>query len=134
MYEMMVVLLEFAFRFMSLILQTFGVITMRVDALDGGNICPARPSASTQAQSTSHSSLTSLSMVNKNNCPYLPDMGTEVEIHNLLIIDQNTFEGNLEYFEFGCHRKFHHVCCTRILLLFRFQFCTFINCRPMSMH
>lgn len=66
---------------------------MRVDQLDGGNACPSRPSASTQAQSSSQSTLSAMSLVNKNNCAIYPDMGTEVEVHNLLIIDQNTFEG-----------------------------------------
>ncbi|XP_065222979.1 DNA damage-binding protein 1 [Planococcus citri] len=72
--------------------QTFGVITMRVDQLDGGNTCPSRPSASTLAQSSSQSTLSAMSLVNKNNCTIYPEMGTEVEVHNLLIIDQNTFE------------------------------------------
>ena len=67
---------------------------MRIDALDGGTLCASRPSASTLVQSSSQSTLSSLSIVNKNNCPCLPELGTEVEIHNLLIIDQNTFEGN----------------------------------------
>lgn len=66
---------------------------MRMDTLEGGILCPSRQSASTQAQSSSQSTLSTLSMVNKNNGPIMPEMGTEVEVHNLLIIDQNTFEG-----------------------------------------
>lgn len=65
--------------------------------MDGGVLSPSRPSASTQAQSSSQSTLSSLSMVNKSSCPLLPDMGMEVEVHNLLIIDQNTFEGMYTY-------------------------------------
>lgn len=109
--------------------QTFGVITMRVDTLDGGNLCPARPSASTQAQSTSHSSLNSLSMVNKNNCPYLPDMGTEVEIHNLLIIDQNTFEGNSRLIVMCISQTRCGVIYFAVVSFsFCLQFCTCISC------
>ncbi|KAE8747775.1 hypothetical protein FOCC_FOCC005387 [Frankliniella occidentalis] len=71
--------------------QTFGVISMRMDVQDSGGVQPARPSASTQTQSTSVSSslfkTASVGAVNLST-----DHGQEVEIHNLLIIDQHTFE------------------------------------------
>lgn len=71
--------------------QTFGVITMRMDVQDSGGVQPARPSASTQTQSTSVSS--SLCKTgNVGPVAMSTDHGQEVEVHNLLIIDQHTFE------------------------------------------
>ncbi|XP_012275586.1 DNA damage-binding protein 1 [Orussus abietinus] len=69
--------------------QTFGVITMRVDMQETSGISIVRPSASTQAASTSNSSYIAL-----HNKPghTASDIGQEVEVHNLLIIDQHTFE------------------------------------------
>lgn len=77
--------------------QTFGVVTMRTDVQDSTGVIPVRPSASTQTQSTSSSSTTlgSLSLVKAGglssaNNP--TESGQEVDIHNLLVIDQHTFE------------------------------------------
>lgn len=72
--------------------QTFGVITSRLDIQDATGLKPSRPSASTQTQNiTTSSSMTLLKpgagMSNINN-----EFGHEVEIYNLLVIDQNTFE------------------------------------------
>lgn len=72
--------------------QTFGVITSRTDIQDGSGLTPSRPSASTQTQNiTTSSNMTLLKpgagLSNINN-----EFGHEVEIFNLLIIDQNTFE------------------------------------------
>lgn len=86
-------------------LQTFGVVTMRMDVQDSGGVQPARPSASTQTQSTSVSS----SLIKPGTAGAVnlsTDFGQEVEVHNLLIIDQHTFEGTLatcevEFLVFG---------------------------------
>lgn len=72
--------------------QTFGVITSRTDIQDGSGLTPSRPSASTQTQNITTSSNMTLAkpgagLSNVNN-----EFGHEVEIYNLLIIDQNTFE------------------------------------------
>ncbi|XP_031628469.1 DNA damage-binding protein 1 isoform X2 [Contarinia nasturtii] len=72
--------------------QTFGVITSRIDVQDGSGLTPLRPSASTQTQNITTSSNMTLmkpgaGLSNVNN-----EFGHEVEIYNLLIIDQNTFE------------------------------------------
>jgi len=65
---------------------------MRMDVQDSGGVQPARPSASTQTQSTSMSS--SLCKTgNVGPVAMSTDHGQEVEVHNLLIIDQHTFEG-----------------------------------------
>lgn len=68
------------------------MITSRTDIQDATGLKPSRPSASTQTQNiTTSSSMTLLKpgagMSNINN-----EFGHEVEIWNLLIIDQNTFE------------------------------------------
>lgn len=78
--------------------QTFGVITMRMDVHTRSGLAPARQSASTQAQSISSSS----NIGGAHNLKAGPtasintpaEFGQEVEVHNLLIIDQHTFEGN----------------------------------------
>jgi DNA damage-binding protein 1 len=70
---------------------TFGVITMRTDIQDSSGPMPSRPSASTQTSNiTSSSAIASLSRpgASISNSKY----GQEIEVHNLLIIDQNTFE------------------------------------------
>lgn len=72
--------------------QTFGVITSRTDIHDGSGLTPSRPSASTLTQTITTSSNMSLlkpgaGLSNINN-----EYGHEVEIYNLLVIDQNTFE------------------------------------------
>jgi DNA damage-binding protein 1 len=78
--------------------QTFGVLTARIDIQDSTGLNPARPSASTMAQSvTVSSSVGSLSMSKSSSSTLIggniiPDYGQEVEVHNLLIIDQHTFE------------------------------------------
>lgn len=79
--------------------QTFGVITTRIDIQDSTGLNPARPSASTMAQqSFVPSSVASLSGVKSGTSGLLgtlnpmPEYGQEVEVHNLLIIDQHTFE------------------------------------------
>lgn len=75
--------------------QTFGVITMRIDIQDSAGLTPVRPSASTQTQSTTSSSaMGSLSMVKPGamGANTAAEFGQEVEVHNLLVIDQHTFE------------------------------------------
>ncbi|XP_049788661.1 DNA damage-binding protein 1 [Schistocerca nitens] len=76
--------------------QTFGVITMRIDIQDSPGLTPVRPSASTQTQSTTSSSiLGSLSLVKPGalgSANSAADFGQEVEVHNLLVVDQHTFE------------------------------------------
>uniref|UniRef100_A0A2Z5TRE2 Putative DNA damage-binding protein 1 n=1 Tax=Reticulitermes speratus TaxID=60591 RepID=A0A2Z5TRE2_9NEOP len=75
--------------------QTFGVITMRIDIQDSAGLTPVRPSASTQTQSTTASSaMGSLSMMKPGamGANTAAEFGQEVEVHNLLVIDQHTFE------------------------------------------
>jgi DNA damage-binding protein 1 len=69
--------------------QTFGVITMRVDIQESNGVNIVRPSASTQAASVS--SNTHIAAHNKPTNTVI-DVGQEVEVHNLLIVDQHTFE------------------------------------------
>ncbi|XP_060805090.1 DNA damage-binding protein 1 [Amyelois transitella] len=67
--------------------QTFGIITMRVDKMEWcagtGSAAPVRPSASTAASNTSGAPLPT-----GKHAPHHSD----VEVHNLLIVDQHTFE------------------------------------------
>ncbi|XP_044745823.1 DNA damage-binding protein 1 [Coccinella septempunctata] len=79
--------------------QTFGVITTRIDIQDSTGLNPARPSASTMAQqSFVPSSVASLAGVKSGTSGLMgtgnpvPEYGQEVEVHNLLIVDQHTFE------------------------------------------
>lgn len=82
--------------------QTFGVITCRTDIQDSTGLNPSRPSASTMTQSvTASSSVGSLSLTKSaasaaaaagGTGNVVPEYGQEVEVHNLLIIDQHTFE------------------------------------------
>lgn len=73
--------------------QTFGVITLRTDIQDSAGLIPSRPSASTQTQNvTSSSNVGSLPKPGAGTSASTAEFGQEVEIHNLLIIDQNTFE------------------------------------------
>lgn len=72
--------------------QTFGVVTMRIDIQESAGLTPVRPSASTQAQSTTTSTLGSLSILKPGTTNTATEFGLEVEVHNLLIIDQHTFE------------------------------------------
>lgn len=78
---------------------------MRIDVHEGINLVPARPSASTSAQNTSGAINNRMpinaSTVNSNQGPLSigsSEYGLEVEIHNMLVLDQNTFEG--EFFSF----------------------------------
>ncbi|RZF44982.1 hypothetical protein LSTR_LSTR001943 [Laodelphax striatellus] len=79
--------------------QTFGVATMRIDQQESVGTSPIRPSASTQVQSTS-SSGSSSGFAQSVNKPVgvgvaatgQHEYGLEVEVHNLLVIDQHTFE------------------------------------------
>lgn len=78
--------------------QTFGIITMRLDYQDsssssgtGASSMPSRPSASTQAQSTSSSPSTG-TLKPSSSFALSETHGTEVEVHNILILDQHTFE------------------------------------------
>lgn len=73
---------------------------MRIDVHEGINLVPARPSASTTVQNVSGAISNRLpnnaSVVNSNQGPLSigsAEYGLEVEIHNMLILDQNTFEG-----------------------------------------
>lgn len=72
--------------------QTFGVATLRIDVQGRSGPKPTRPSASTQAQNITFSS----NIVPKpgvgNSSTTNAEIGQELDIDNLLIIDQNTFE------------------------------------------
>lgn len=74
---------------------------MRIDVHEGINLVPARPSASTSAQNISgainNRMPNNTSVVNSNQGPLSigsSEYGLEVEIHNMLVLDQNTFEGD----------------------------------------
>jgi len=69
---------------------TFGVITRRVDVTDKGGVKPVRESVSTQCVSTS--TATTLTGIARSGSGTPLQFGEEVEVYNLLIIDQNTFE------------------------------------------
>lgn len=71
--------------------QTFGVVTVRMDIQDSTGLVPARQSASTQGQSVSHASSV-LPKPGAGASGMNAEYGQEIEMHNLLIIDQNTFE------------------------------------------
>lgn len=72
--------------------QTFGVITSRTDIQDATGLIPSRSSASTQTQNVTTSSNISLLKPGAGISGINNEFGYEVEIHNLLVIDQNTFE------------------------------------------
>lgn len=78
--------------------QTFGVLSMRLDIQDATGLKPARPSASTMTQSVTVSSSVGSLSLGKSGAGSLsganaaPEYGQEIEVHNLLIIDQHTFE------------------------------------------
>ncbi|XP_074593114.1 DNA damage-binding protein pic [Brevipalpus obovatus] len=74
--------------------QTFGVITMRLDIQDTEGQVPARPSASTTAQNISHAAnmASAVKPGSSTICGSAGDPLNEVEVFNLLIIDQHTFE------------------------------------------
>ena len=72
---------------------------MRLDLQDSNGMTPTRPSASTHAAMTTSSSsgkmvTTGTSTMGEHT------FGDEVEVHNLLVIDQHTFEGKYECFLF----------------------------------
>lgn len=73
-------------------------MTARIDIQDSTGLNPARPSASTMAQSVTVSSSVGSLAVNKSGSSTLlegnivSDYGQEVEVHSLLVIDQHTFE------------------------------------------
>jgi len=79
--------------------QTFGVISSRVDIVESSGLIPARQSASTQSQSIStSSSLGSVIKAPAGACARDPaatggcaEIGQEIEVYNLLIIDQHSF-------------------------------------------
>ncbi|XP_059472612.1 DNA damage-binding protein 1 [Neocloeon triangulifer] len=70
--------------------QTFGVVTMRLDVMRANGLQIARSSASTMAVNTSSSA----AAVFKGGVASMPalDIGQETEVHNLLVVDQHTFE------------------------------------------
>ncbi|GFX77483.1 DNA damage-binding protein 1 [Trichonephila clavipes] len=73
--------------------QTFGVITTRIDFHDSTGLQPTRRSASTQALNSSAStSSNSIIKVTQSSGTSADDCGQEVDVYNLLIIDQHTFE------------------------------------------
>ncbi|CAG0918721.1 unnamed protein product [Notodromas monacha] len=88
--------------------ETFGVIVSRLDFMDNENkLGPSRPCASSLASSTSSSLVLPCTNANSRRflgCFFLraspvgdsvqinADMGQEIEVFNLLIIDVNTFE------------------------------------------
>lgn len=72
--------------------QSFGVITCRTDIQDATGLIPSRPSASTQTQNVTTSSNITLLKPGAGISSVNNEFGHEVEIYNLLVIDQNTFE------------------------------------------
>uniref|UniRef100_A0A3Q0T3F5 DNA damage-binding protein 1 n=1 Tax=Amphilophus citrinellus TaxID=61819 RepID=A0A3Q0T3F5_AMPCI len=70
--------------------QCFGVLSNRVEIQDvSGTTSAVRPSASTQALS---SSVSSSKLFPSSTSPHETSFGEEVEVHNLLVVDQHTFE------------------------------------------
>uniref|UniRef100_A0A9L0TTK7 DNA damage-binding protein 1 n=1 Tax=Equus caballus TaxID=9796 RepID=A0A9L0TTK7_HORSE len=70
--------------------QCFGVLSSRIEVQDAsGGTTALRPSASTQALS---SSVSSSKLFSSSTATHETSFGEEVEVHNLLIIDQHTFE------------------------------------------
>lgn len=78
--------------------QTFGVLSMRMDIQDSTGLTPSRSSASTLAQTITVSSSMGSLALGKSGSSGLsgssisPEHGQEIEVHNLLVIDQHTFE------------------------------------------
>uniref|UniRef100_A0A8C4I3W6 DNA damage-binding protein 1 n=1 Tax=Dicentrarchus labrax TaxID=13489 RepID=A0A8C4I3W6_DICLA len=71
--------------------QCFGVLSSRVEIQDvSGTTSAVRPSASTQALS---SSVSSSKLFPSSTSPHETSFGEEVEVHSLLVVDQHTFEG-----------------------------------------
>ncbi|XP_008295164.1 DNA damage-binding protein 1 [Stegastes partitus] len=70
--------------------QCFGVLSSRVEIQDvSGTTSAVRPSASTQALSTS---VSSSKLFPSSTSPHETSFGEEVEVHSLLVVDQHTFE------------------------------------------
>ncbi|KAA0714579.1 DNA damage-binding protein 1 DDB p127 subunit [Triplophysa tibetana] len=70
--------------------QCFGVLSSRVEMQDAsGTTAAMRPSASTQALS---SSMSSSKLFPSSTAPHETSFGEEVEVHSLLVVDQHTFE------------------------------------------
>ncbi|CAL8381251.1 unnamed protein product [Arctogadus glacialis] len=70
--------------------QCFGVLSSRVEVQDvNGTTSAVRPSASTQALS---SSVSSSKLFPSSTSPHEVSFGEEVEVHSLLVVDQHTFE------------------------------------------
>ncbi|KAM6979537.1 DNA damage-binding protein 1 [Aplochiton taeniatus] len=70
--------------------QCFGVLSSRVEMQDAsGTTSAVRPSASTQALS---SSVSSSKLFPSSTSPHETSFGEEVEVHSLLVVDQHTFE------------------------------------------
>nr|XP_020464489.1 DNA damage-binding protein 1 [Monopterus albus] len=70
--------------------QCFGVLSSRVEIQDvSGTTAAVRPSASTQALS---SSVSSSKLFPSSTSPHETSFGEEVEVHSLLVVDQHTFE------------------------------------------
>ncbi|XP_058859042.1 DNA damage-binding protein 1 isoform X2 [Acipenser ruthenus] len=70
--------------------QCFGVLSSRVEVQDAsGATAAVRPSASTQALS---SSVSSSKLFPSSTSPHETSFGEEIEVHSLLIVDQHTFE------------------------------------------
>jgi len=69
---------------------------MRLDVNQKSGQVPSKQSASTLAQNITSSSNMPGSVSGKSSLPIsnIHEIGQEVEVHNLLIIDQHTFEGN----------------------------------------
>uniref|UniRef100_T1J441 DNA damage-binding protein 1 n=1 Tax=Strigamia maritima TaxID=126957 RepID=T1J441_STRMM len=72
--------------------QTFGVLSMRFDIQDTNGLSPARQSASTQALNITTSSSVGSVMKPGTSGLTVEQYGAELEVHNLLVIDQHTFE------------------------------------------
>lgn len=72
--------------------QTFAVITCRTEVQNDRDGVPVRKSASTQAPSTTTSNNITQHKPGAGLASVSNDFGAEVEVHNLLILDQNTFE------------------------------------------
>ncbi|ALC47529.1 pic [Drosophila busckii] len=72
--------------------QTFAVSTLRIDVHGRGGAKPLRNSASTQAQNITCSTNILPKPGGGNSTTTNAEVGQEIDVHNLLVIDQNTFE------------------------------------------
>ncbi|KAL9892987.1 DNA damage-binding protein pic [Glossina fuscipes fuscipes] len=72
--------------------KTFAVATVRIDVQGRSGPKPTRPSASTQAQNITYASNIVPKPGSGNTSTTSAEIGQELEMNNLLIIDQNTFE------------------------------------------